>query len=77
MCKKLSLIEYLIKVAAVFVFHHNTPVDETLDVYETMIHQPLKFLECRDHEIASETIFGPKQCFLTQTSTCMNIIVLH
>ena len=39
---------------------------------------PKKFLECRKYEIASETIFGPIQCFLEvrQSFTCMNIYIL-
>ena len=37
---------------------------------------PRKFLEFRGYEVASETIFGPKQCFseaTRQSFTCMNI----
>ena len=39
---------------------------------------PKKFMECRDYEIASETIFGPIQYFLEvrQSFTCMNIYIL-
>ena len=39
---------------------------------------PRKFLEFRGYKIASETIFGPKQCLLKarqQGFTCINIII--
>ena len=39
---------------------------------------PKKFMEYRDYEIASETIYGLIQCFLEvrHSFTCMNIYIL-
>ena len=47
-----------------------------LNLCLTLATPPRQFIEFRDHEAASETIFKPKRCFSAtkqQTSTCMNI----